>query len=79
MFGIFILHHYVSVRTVIVAKSFTKGWIQAQRSANKGADPGLIERHSNHQTGGMLTDKAIQCPRSCNEGIFLCILPSLKT
>ena len=50
MFGIFILHHYVSVGTVIAAKSFTKGWIQAQRSANKGADPGLIERHSNHQT-----------------------------
>jgi len=29
---------------VIVAKSFTKEWIQAQRSANKGADPGLIEK-----------------------------------
>ncbi len=29
---------------MIVAKSFTKDWIQAQRSANKGADPGLIEK-----------------------------------
>ena len=29
---------------MIIAKSFTKEWIQAQRSANKGADPGLIEK-----------------------------------
>jgi len=30
---------------VIVDKSFTKEWIQAKRSAYKGADPGLIEKH----------------------------------
>jgi hypothetical protein len=29
---------------VITDKSFTKEWIQAQRKAYKGADPGLIER-----------------------------------
>jgi predicted nucleotidyltransferase component of viral defense system len=29
---------------VIVDKSFTKEWIQAQRAASKGADPGLIEK-----------------------------------
>jgi predicted nucleotidyltransferase component of viral defense system len=29
---------------VIVDKSFTKEWIQTQHAANKGADPGLIER-----------------------------------
>ncbi len=29
---------------MIVDKSFTKEWIQAQRAANKGADPGLIEK-----------------------------------
>jgi predicted nucleotidyltransferase component of viral defense system len=34
----------VSREAVIVAKSFTKEWIQAQRSASKGADPGLIEK-----------------------------------
>ena len=34
----------MSRETVIVDKSFTKEWIQAQRSANKGADPGLIEK-----------------------------------
>ena len=34
----------MSRNTVIVAKSFTKEWIQTQRSANKGADPGLIEK-----------------------------------
>jgi predicted nucleotidyltransferase component of viral defense system len=29
---------------VIVDKSFSKEWIQAQRKAYKGADPGLIEK-----------------------------------
>ncbi len=29
---------------MIAAKSFTKEWIQEQLSANKGADPGLIEK-----------------------------------
>lgn len=29
---------------VIIDKSFTKEWIQAKRSAYKGADPGLIEK-----------------------------------
>ena len=30
---------------MIVAKSFTKEWIQAQRSMNRGVDPGLVEKH----------------------------------
>ncbi|MFH0988477.1 MAG: hypothetical protein V1799_00495 [bacterium] len=29
---------------MIIDKSFSKEWIQAQRLANKGADPGLIEK-----------------------------------
>jgi hypothetical protein len=29
---------------MVVDKSFTKEWIQRQRAANRGADPGLIEK-----------------------------------